>query len=89
MATTPTQVVHPNRAAFRTVFQGVIALAAILPLVLATAGIPVVGWAAIAVAVAGAITRVMALPSVETFLEKYLPFLAAKPKATINNDVKE
>jgi hypothetical protein len=82
MASEPTQVRHPNRATFRTVFQGVVALAAILPLVLTTAGIPVVGWAAILVAVSGAITRVMAMPGVESFLEKYIPGLAAKPQVS-------
>lgn len=82
MATEPTQVKHPNRATFRTIFQGVIALAAILPLILTTAGIPPVGFAAILVTVAGAITRVMAIPAVESFLENYIPVLAAKPKQT-------
>jgi hypothetical protein len=77
--TTPTQVAHPNRATVRTVFQGIVAFAAIVPLILTASGIPVVGWAAILVAVAGAITRVMALPSVNAFLEKYIPFLAAEP----------
>jgi hypothetical protein len=86
MAVEPTQVKHPGRATFRTVFQGAIALLAILPLIFATAGIPTVGIAAILVGVAGAVTRVMALPGVEAFLEKYIPALAAKPKATNNND---
>lgn len=81
--TEPTQVKHPNRATFRTVFQGALALAAIVPLVLTTAGIPPVGLAAILVGVAGAITRVMAIPAVEEFLETYVPILAAKPK--VNN----
>jgi hypothetical protein len=80
--TEPTQVKHPNRTSVRTIFQGLIALAAITPLILTTAGIPVVGWAAILVAVSGAITRVMALPGVENFLETYVPALAAKPKVT-------
>lgn len=80
--TEPTQVKHPNRATFRTVFQGALALAAILPLILTTAGIPPVGFAAILITVAGAITRVMAIPAVENFLESYVPFLAAKPKVT-------
>lgn len=79
--TTPTQVARPWRATFRTVFQGVIALAAILPLILASAGIAPVGLAGIAVLVAGAITRVMALPAVEEFLQNYVPILAAKPKS--------
>lgn len=77
----PTQVARPWRATFRTVFQGVVAACAILPLVLTTAGVAPVGIAAIAVAVAGAITRVMALPAVEEFLENYIPILAAKPKS--------
>lgn len=76
----PTQVAHPVRATARTIFQGAIAFAAILPLVITTAGIPVVGWAAILIGVAGAVTRIMALPGVESFLENYIPFLAAKPK---------
>lgn len=80
MAVEPTQVKHPSRATFRTIFQGAIALAAILPLILTTAGIPPVGIAGILIGVAGAITRVMAIPAVEGFLESYLPFLAAKPK---------
>lgn len=78
---TPTQVTRPWRATFRTVFQGAVALAAILPLVLASAGIAPVGLAGIGLAVAGAITRVMALPAVEEFLENYIPILAAKPKS--------
>ena len=73
-----TQVKHPNRATLRTIFQGAIALAAILPLILTSAGIPPVGLAGILIGVAGAITRIMAIPAVESFLETYLPFLAAK-----------
>lgn len=80
MALEPTQVKHPTRATFRTIFQGVIAAAAVLPLVLTTAGIPPVGLAGILIGVAGAITRIMAIPAVEDFLENYIPFLAAKPK---------
>jgi hypothetical protein len=77
--TKPTQVAHPNRATFRTIVQGVLAFAAILPLILTSAGIAPVGLAGILLVVAGAITRVMALPAVEGFLEKYIPILAAKP----------
>ncbi len=77
----PTQVARPWRATFRTVFQGAVAAAAIVPLVLSTAGIAPVGVAAIVIAIAGAITRIMALPAVEEFLENYIPILAAKPKS--------
>jgi len=81
MAVEPTQVKHPSRATFRTIFQGAIALAAILPLIFSTAGIAPVGIAAILIGVAGAVTRVMAIPAVENFLETYVPILAAKPKS--------
>ncbi len=79
MSLNPTQVNHPNRASLRTVFQGAVALAALIPVIFTTAGIPVVGWAAIVITVAGGITRVMALPGVENFLEHYVPILAARP----------
>lgn len=75
---TPTQVARPWRATVRTVFQGVVALAAILPVVLA--GLPLGPAAAGALAIAGTITRIMAIPQVEEFLQKFVPFLAAKPQ---------
>jgi hypothetical protein len=76
---TPTQVARPWRATFRTVFQGLVALAAILPVVFA--GLPLGPAAAGALAIAGAITRIMAIPQVEEFLQKYVSFLAAKPQS--------
>lgn len=75
-----TQTVYPWRAVLRTVFQAVVSLAAILPLVVGAAGLPLVGGVAIALAVAGGITKVMALPEVEQFLQTFLPWLAAEPK---------
>jgi hypothetical protein len=80
----PTQVKHPNRATFRTVFQGVIGFLAIIPLIITAAGIPPVGLAAILIAVSAAVTRVMALPGVEVWIEKYIPALAAKPQTPLN-----
>jgi hypothetical protein len=66
------------------VFAGVVGAAAMSPLVYqaATQEDPAVatGWAATGLAIAGGITRVMALPQVNAFLEKVLPFLAAEPK---------
>jgi hypothetical protein len=38
------------------------------------------GWAATALGIAAAVTRVLALPAVEAFLQSYLPFLAADSK---------
>lgn len=77
---TPTQVQRPWRATARTVFAVVIALATMLPLLVQASGLdeawrPVAG----ALAIAGAITRVMALPVVDDFLARFLPWLAAAP----------
>lgn len=77
--TEPTQVRHPVRATARTVFSMLVAFAALVPVVTATAGIPLVGLAGIVVTVAGAVTRVMAIPAVNDFLAKYFSVLAAKP----------
>lgn len=75
---TPTQTRHPWRATVRTVFAVVVALAAMLPLLVEASGVdetlaPVAG----ALAIAGAITRVMALPAVNAFLARFVPWLAA------------
>lgn len=77
----PTQVKRPWRATARTLFAALVALAAMLPLLVEASGLdetlaPVAG----ALAIAGAITRIMALPGVEAFLQQFLPFLAATPK---------
>lgn len=78
---TPTQVRRPWRSTARTIFQASVALAAMWALVVQAAGLPDWAWVSTSVAVAGGITRVMALPSVEVFLRRFLPFLAAAPKS--------
>ena len=68
------------RAVARTVFQVAVALAALLPLVFAQAGISAAeasGWAAVVLGVCATVTRVMAMPEVEAFLRVWLPWLAA------------
>lgn len=83
MATT-TQTTHPWRAVARTVVQLVAGLAVLVPAVLGAIadGDPsTLGpWAVTAVAVSAAVTRVMALPAVETFLERFAPWLAASTR---------
>lgn len=83
---TPTQVKHPARATARSVFQALVAFAAIAPLIAVAVeeatsydldGVPFV---VAALAACAAITRVMALPAVEGFLERFVPFLSASPK---------
>lgn len=84
---TATQTRHPWRATVRTAFAALVALAAMLPALVEAAGLdetaPVV---ALALGIAGAITRVMALPAVEAFLRRFVPFLAAEPRDPAHRD---
>lgn len=81
-SSSPTQVARPWRATVRTTFAVIVALAAMLPLLVDAAGIDetLPGVAGV-LAIAGAITRVLALPAVEAFLARFLPWLAADPDA--------
>lgn len=80
-----TQSAHPWRATIRTVLAVVVALAAGAPLIytaiMQADPVTATGAAGVALAVAGAITRVMALPFVETFLRRFVPWLAAGHQA--------
>ena len=85
---TPTQTRHPWRATIRTALAVVVALAAMLPALVAASGVdqtlaPVAG----ALALAAAITRVMALPAVDEFLARFVPWLAADPSAREGDDL--
>lgn len=77
---TPTQVKHPWRATIRTTFQVGVALATLIPYVVTEAHIPVTAGVAQVVAVAAAITRVMALPSVAEFLKTFAPWLTPEKR---------
>ncbi|WP_435744872.1 hypothetical protein [Nocardioides sp. SYSU DS0663] len=86
MTTSATQVRRPWRATVRTVFQALVGLAALAPLIAggveeATSydldGVPFV---VVALGAAAAVTRVMAIPEVEAFLRRFVPFLAAQPE---------
>ncbi|MFJ2672714.1 MULTISPECIES: hypothetical protein [unclassified Streptomyces] len=62
-----------SRRTLRTVVQTVLALAAGLPLIIDAAGIPqTAAGVGLALAVAGGVTRVMALPVVENVLPAWL-----------------
>jgi hypothetical protein len=78
----PTQVRSPWRATFRTAFQALVAFAVLMPLLVETAGVDpeVYPWLVAPIAVAAGFARVMALPQVETFLQRFVPFLAATEK---------
>lgn len=78
--TTPTQTAHPWRATARTVFAAIVGALLILPVVVSALGLGGVPWLASAVALAGAITRVLAIPAVNAWITEYLPFLAPTPR---------
>ncbi len=77
--TTPTQTRHPWRATARTVIAAGVALLSLLPYVAATAHVDTVPAVAQVLVVTGAITRVLALPAVDRWVRRYLPWLAASP----------
>lgn len=76
----PTQVRRPWRATVRTVFQGVVGAAAMAAPVYEAAtnhdATAATGWAATGLAISAGITRVMAVPAVNVWLARFLPFLA-------------
>jgi hypothetical protein len=80
----PTQVRRPWRSTARTVFQALVALATLIPFVVAgiydgSADYPAVVTQVLGVA--AGVSRVMALPQVEKFLRTFFPWLAAAPKS--------
>lgn len=76
----PTQTQHPMRATIRTVFAVVVALATLVPYVVAELNVPAEGFVAQVLAVAGVVTRVLAMPAVNAFLTEWAPWLAAAPR---------
>lgn len=83
----PTQTRHPWRATVRTIFAAAVALLSLIPVIAMTAGIDTVPAIAQLLVVAGAVTRILALPDVERFLELYIPWLAASPNAQVGSDL--
>lgn len=81
-----TQQEHPWRATTRTLFAAIVAGALLGPPIFTavTQGNPegATGYAAIALGICGAITRIMAIPGVNAFIERFAPWLAAAPTPT-------
>lgn len=76
-----TQSAHPWRATVRTAFAFIVGLAAAWALIIDAAGIdPGLEWAAASLTVAAAITRVMALPSIDALIRRFIPWLAPDKK---------
>lgn len=75
---TPTQVAHPWRATVRTIFQAAVSFAAMWGLIVEAMGLDATaGWVAASLAFTGAITRIMALDSVDRWLSQFVPWLAS------------
>jgi hypothetical protein len=82
MSTPTTQTQYPWRATVRTVFQAFVGLCAFLPLVVNASGLDqTTGAVVVALAVSGAVTKIMNIPAVNDWITKYLPWLAAEPKS--------
>lgn len=79
----PTQSRYPWRAVVRTGFALLPLLAAMVPDVVESLGVSQTGAGVIATGIALGITKVLALPSVNAFLQAsgFLSWLAAEPPA--------
>ena len=75
MATT--QVTHPWRATVRTVFAVLVGFAFVFPVLISAFNVPDQYGVGAAVAVTGAVTRFLAVPTVNAFLEQFVPWLGA------------
>lgn len=76
----PTQTAHPWRATVRTVVALAVGLLPLVPELVDVLGVGSVGWVAAVVVVAGAVTRVLAIPRVNALVTEYLPWLAPAPR---------
>lgn len=77
----PTQVHHPWKTTIRTMFQALIAFASMAPFIYAAAtgdnADEATGWSVVGLGIAAGISRVMAIPAVNEFIVKFIPFLSA------------
>lgn len=62
-----------TKRTWRTVLQTALGIAVLLPLIVEASGIPAtLPWVAVALAVAGGLARVMALPGVQALIPSWL-----------------
>lgn len=73
----PTQVRRPWRATLRTIFQAAVGFASMWGLIVEVLGLNQQWqWVSASLVVTAAITRLMAVPAVNAWLARFLPFLA-------------
>lgn len=80
-----TQSEHPWTTVARTIFQAVIGFAAAWALIVEAAGVDqTIPWVATSLAITAGITRVMALPAVNEWLARFIPWLAPEGKTDLS-----
>ncbi|WP_284641509.1 hypothetical protein [Corynebacterium accolens] len=87
LSETPTQARHPGRAMVRTAIAAALALLPALPEITNALGISAIPAVASVLAIAAAITRVLAIPAVDKWLDRYLPGLSADMGYIENKDI--
>lgn len=83
MSDQPTQVRNPWRTAFRTAFQVTLALASLIPVAAAAGGLETKAGVAQVIGVCVIVTRIMAMPAVDEFLRRFMPWLAAESQPAV------
>ncbi|MSS84957.1 hypothetical protein FYJ24_09315 [Actinomycetaceae bacterium WB03_NA08] len=83
-ASVQTQAAYPWHTVARTIFQAVIGFAAAWALIVEAAGVDqTIPWVATSLAITAAITRIMALPQVNEWLSRFIPWLAPEGKTKL------
>lgn len=75
----PTQVAHPWRATARTATVATVALLPLLPEIARAANIETIPAVASTLVIVAALQRVLTLPGVEAWMNRYLSWLSAEP----------
>lgn len=82
----PTQARHPWRATARTVIAALIALLPVLPEIANTLEISTIPTVASILGIAALVTRVLAIPEVDKWIDRYAPALSADNGYLENKD---
>jgi hypothetical protein len=75
-----TQTKYPWRATARTVFAAVVGALTLIPIIATTAKLDTIPAIAGIVAVTGTVTRILAIPEVDSWLRHFVPWLATTPR---------
>lgn len=82
----PTQARHPWKATARSVAAALLALLPALPEIAKQAGIETIPLVASVLAITAAVTRILAIPEVDRWMDRYLPGLSADDGYFENKD---